>query len=138
MLRGGIGTTFACTGGHIRVSATPLGRTAISQRRMPVLPRAQQVVVRGPSNIAGYKFHRPNPTPLGPAGEAFSKARFQSRMGLAICGFHRASRLFPGSSAVEQPAVNRLVAGSNPARGATYCLFIQRRPCPYLGSVLSL
>src|SRR5215204_7132047 len=26
---------------------------------------------------------------------------------------------FPGSSAVEQPAVNRLVAGSNPARGAT-------------------
>ncbi len=27
--------------------------------------------------------------------------------------------LFPGSSVVEQPAVNRLVAGSNPARGAT-------------------
>jgi hypothetical protein len=26
--------------------------------------------------------------------------------------------LFPGSSVVEQPAVNRLVAGSNPARGA--------------------
>ena len=26
--------------------------------------------------------------------------------------------MFPGSSAVEQPAVNRLVAGSNPARGA--------------------
>jgi hypothetical protein len=32
----------------------------------------------------------------------------------------RASRLFPGSSAVEQPAVNRLVAGSNPARGAKF------------------
>ena len=30
------------------------------------------------------------------------------------------SRLFPGSSAVEQPAVNRLVAGSNPARGANW------------------
>src|SRR5689334_1490843 len=29
-------------------------------------------------------------------------------------------RLFPGSSVVEQPAVNRLVAGSNPARGATF------------------
>ena len=27
--------------------------------------------------------------------------------------------LLPGSSAVEQPAVNRLVAGSNPARGAS-------------------
>src|SRR5262245_16406388 len=26
--------------------------------------------------------------------------------------------MVPGSSAVEQPAVNRLVAGSNPARGA--------------------
>jgi hypothetical protein len=30
------------------------------------------------------------------------------------------ARVFPGSSAVEQPAVNRLVAGSNPARGATF------------------
>ena len=29
-------------------------------------------------------------------------------------------RLVPGSSAVEQPAVNRLVAGSNPARGAKH------------------
>ena len=28
--------------------------------------------------------------------------------------------LIPGSSAVEQPAVNRLVAGSNPARGASF------------------
>jgi hypothetical protein len=28
------------------------------------------------------------------------------------------SAMFPGSSVVEQPAVNRLVAGSNPARGA--------------------
>ena len=27
--------------------------------------------------------------------------------------------MVPGSSAVEQPAVNRLVAGSNPARGAS-------------------
>lgn len=33
--------------------------------------------------------------------------------------FRRHARLFPGSSAVEQPAVNRLVAGSNPARGAS-------------------
>ena len=28
--------------------------------------------------------------------------------------------IFPGSSVVEQPAVNRLVAGSNPARGASF------------------
>src|SRR3954467_8316774 len=31
--------------------------------------------------------------------------------------------LFLGSSVVEQPAVNRLVAGSNPARGANKLLF---------------
>ena len=30
----------------------------------------------------------------------------------------RSTGVFPGSSVVEQPAVNRLVAGSNPARGA--------------------
>jgi hypothetical protein len=34
--------------------------------------------------------------------------------GACAMGFRR----FPGSSVVEQPAVNRLVAGSNPARGA--------------------
>ena len=32
----------------------------------------------------------------------------------------RIAGLLPGSSVVEQPAVNRLVAGSNPARGATF------------------
>src|SRR5579872_1810264 len=36
----------------------------------------------------------------------------------ALCA-HAA--VFPGSSVVEQPAVNRLVAGSNPARGANAC-----------------
>ena len=56
-------------------------------------------------------------TPL--TGPAFARrGGFQSGAGFVICGFRRASRLFPGSSAVEQPAVNRLVAGSNPARGA--------------------
>jgi hypothetical protein len=34
--------------------------------------------------------------------------------------------LFPGSSAVEQPAVNRLVAGSNPARGAKFNRMLSR------------
>ena len=47
---------------------------------------------------------------------------------------YRALASFPGSSAVEQPAVNRLVAGSNPARGANVldgfkeiCRLSQRR-----------
>jgi hypothetical protein len=47
------------------------------------------------------------------------KACFQSRHGFVIGSIRaRAAALFPGSSVVEQPAVNRLVAGSNPARGA--------------------
>src|SRR5580692_8780069 len=37
--------------------------------------------------------------------------------------------LFPGSSAVEQPAVNRLVAGSNPARGAKFCQVLSTVSC---------
>jgi hypothetical protein len=35
---------------------------------------------------------------------------------------------FPGSSVVEQPAVNRLVAGSNPARGAKFFQLVRRTP----------
>ena len=37
-------------------------------------------------------------------------------------------RLFLGSSAVEHSTVNRMVAGSNPARGASW-LFFSVRPC---------
>lgn len=35
--------------------------------------------------------------------------------------------LFPGSSAVEQLAVNQWVAGSNPARGATLRFFLYNK-----------
>jgi hypothetical protein len=52
-------------------------------------------------------------------------AAFKAGSALLYAGFRHASRLFPGSSAVEQPAVNRLVAGSNPARGA-------KSPLPHL------
>ena len=37
----------------------------------------------------------------------------------------------PGSSVVEQPAVNRLVAGSNPARGAKRPLRRRSQTIPY-------
>ena len=56
------------------------------------------------------------------------KACFQSRHGFVI-GKRiraRAAALFPGSSVVEQPAVNRLVAGSNPARGAKLNQWLMR------------
>ena len=36
----------------------------------------------------------------------------------AFCYSRTLARVVPGSSAVEQPAVNRLVDGSNPSRGA--------------------
>src|SRR5262249_40245096 len=45
-------------------------------------------------------------------------AAFKPGSALLYAASTTPSRLFPGSSAVEQPAVNRLVAGSNPARGA--------------------
>ena len=35
-----------------------------------------------------------------------------------VCFIYPVTDLFPDSSAVEQSTVNRLVAGSNPARGA--------------------
>ena len=44
----------------------------------------------------------------------------QSRRLFAIGTATREALSFPGSSVVEQPAVNRLVAGSNPARGAIF------------------
>jgi hypothetical protein len=46
-------------------------------------------------------------------------ARFAKQRSFVIGALARSAGLFPGSSVVEQPAVNRLVAGSNPARGAT-------------------
>ena len=60
---------------------------------------------------------------LRPKGWDRSAAAFSAGLRLSmrqrLCYMAvRASRLFPGSSAVEQPAVNRLVAGSNLAWGA--------------------
>jgi hypothetical protein len=47
-----------------------------------------------------------------------------------LYALHARQLLFPGSSAVEQPAVNRLVAGSNPARGAKYFHHLDRDGLP--------
>src|ERR1700733_1690291 len=59
----------------------------------------------------------PREMTVSPA-EIWGFSRFQCRAAFVICARTHTSRLFPGSSVVEQPAVNRLVAGSNPARGA--------------------
>src|SRR6476620_6200568 len=46
---------------------------------------------------------------------------FASRSGFVIrCPRERLFRLFLGSSAVEHSTVNRMVVGSNPARGANF------------------
>ena len=50
----------------------------------------------------------------------FSDKRFAKRDSLCYRRRSCLSPMFPGSSVVEQPAVNRLVAGSNPARGAIF------------------
>ena len=47
-----------------------------------------------------------------------SDLRFASVGAFVICGATAASAVFLGSSAVEHSTVNRMVAGSNPARGA--------------------
>jgi hypothetical protein len=54
---------------------------------------------------------------MDPAGVIVAALSKRDRL-CYMRAFIAPSRLFPGSSAVEQPAVNRLVAGSNPARGA--------------------
>ena len=51
-----------------------------------------------------------------PPGRAISC--FASREAFVIRSRPPYDGMFPGSSVVEQPAVNRLVAGSNPTRGA--------------------
>jgi hypothetical protein len=64
------------------------------------------------------------PTALNPHVWAYLKslesalAAFKPEPPLLYALAREPEALFPGSSAVEQPAVNRLVAGSNPARGA--------------------
>jgi len=73
--RGTVEPGFGDPSFHIRVSAAPLDRTAISQRRMPVLPRAQQVVMRGPSKIRGTQVSSAEPHPSG----ARPARRFQRR-----------------------------------------------------------
>ena len=65
------------------------------------------------SKKAKFRAEGPAPPVSVPALGALPK-----QAGFVIGPLAVASRLFPGSSVVEQPAVNRLVAGSNPARGA--------------------
>jgi hypothetical protein len=52
---------------------------------------------------------------------AFKISRFASLDAICYSRTRAPDALFRGSSVVEQPAVNRLVVGSNPTRGAIPC-----------------
>src|SRR5262249_1273454 len=66
-----------------------------------------------------------------PARRCAGENRFQSHRPFVIRRNAFAIRgVFPGSSVVEQPAVNRLVAGSNPARGAISAMAVDF-PTPF-------
>src|SRR5262245_54837452 len=58
------------------------------------------------------------PKRRGYGGKPVTASRFAKQGWLCYRPGCRGHGPFPGSSVVEQPAVNRLVAGSNPARGA--------------------
>jgi hypothetical protein len=51
-------------------------------------------------------------------------AVFHLGVQVKLCYIGTLEELFLGSSVVEQLAVNQLVAGSNPARGATLRFFV--------------
>jgi hypothetical protein len=68
---------------------------------------------------------------------AHSVARFAKQSSFVIGALARGTGLFPGSSVVEQPAVNRLVAGSNPARGATLNQALRTRQATLTGGLFA-
>src|SRR5262249_47737962 len=94
----------------------------------PPLPRVARRASRSPTRcgLAGA------PT-LTVGGGRRARAPRQRSANSALCNrerlcYSRPARIavVPGSSAVEQPAVNRLVDGSNPSRGATFQLLNSR------------
>jgi len=50
----------------------------------------------------------------------FEKTAWQIEKAFVLAHSRRDQAVFPGSSAVEHSTVNRQVAGSNPARGASF------------------
>jgi len=83
--------------------------------------------------LAGGRKRRQIVVPHGLSGPASSQSAARD---LVLCKPERLCytlpareplfRLFLGSSAVEHSTVNRMVAGSNPARGASYGLYVLR------------
>ncbi len=68
--------------------------------------------------------------PIPPSGAAL-RGKAGTRQSRAALLYAVTLVPFPGSSVVEQPAVNRLVAGSNPARGAKRVFRRRSQTIPY-------
>jgi hypothetical protein len=89
---------------------------------VPILILANAVPIVRRASGAGCPGDPPKMVAGGESGKIDFSRLGGFASGLALCYTAFATRrfnpLFPGSSVVEQPAVNRLVAGSNPARGA--------------------
>lgn len=101
--------------------ATDWGRAG-SPRAIPgQIRRRRHCRAGGPGIGAKRRSAEGRSASLSTGLEKFGKYPLGNRRGLCYTPLRRRTRpaLFLGSSVVEQPAVNRLVAGSNPARGAT-------------------
>ena len=114
--------TRSCIAGRRDMPARPSTPTRSSIRRRGHVAEwlRNGLQNRVPRFNSGRGLHRKLPRALDPSQEAIHKA-FASSQSLCYTARQSPRAPFPGSSVVEQPAVNRLVAGSNPARGANSC-----------------
>lgn len=88
--------------------------------RFRYMPVSLRIVIRALAIRHWLHGHfMPAPAALSTSWTFPASSHFTRPQPIAIRHSSLIVRLIPGSSAVEQPAVNRLVAGSNPARGAT-------------------
>src|SRR5262249_5366247 len=113
-VRKGLTPSRASSGGQRRRSAT-VGRWFVADGIELVFERASARSTKSAPDFMHFR------SDFDHARRQTAKWRFAKPR--AVCYTpprHAPARApFPGSSVVEQPAVNRLVAGSNPARGAS-------------------
>ena len=115
------GVTVPPAPGRPRIAPTP---TANGPRRgCHAAMRAARPVTRATGRLVARRRCAAAPAAAAATSSFASRGAFV----IAVAGCFG---LFPGSSVVEQPAVNRLVAGSNPARGAIslFCKSIRHPP----------
>jgi hypothetical protein len=98
---------------NLRAYSTSVGKPAFVSRRLPAEALAKAGCIDS-GRSGGLQLRQMRA--FGAHGSELS--RLCKAVGLCYEAPCRSTGLFPGSSVVEQPAVNRLVAGSNPARGA--------------------